>query len=148
VNQPAITSVLDRVQGFREAISKRPGMTVVADVNGQGVRDRALEAASDVLQAHPDLDGIFGINDDSALGAMDAARQLARDRVAIVGYDATPPAVDAIRKGTPLKADVIQYPRKIGAATIEMIRRRFAGETLPRTVPVEVGIVDRAALGR
>jgi ribose transport system substrate-binding protein len=148
VNQPAITSVLDRVEGFRQAISKYPGMAVVADVNGQGVRDRALEVASDVLQAHPDLDGIFGINDDSALGAMDAARQLARESVAIVGYDATPPAVDAIRKGTPLKADVIQYPRKIGAATVDMIRRHFAGESLPKTVPVEVGIVDRAALER
>jgi ribose transport system substrate-binding protein len=148
VNQPAITSVLDRVAGFRQAISNYPGMVVVADVNGQGVRDRSLEVASDVLQAHPDLDGIFGINDDSALGALDAVRQLARDRVAIVGYDATPPAVDAIRKGTALKADVIQYPRKIGAATVEMIRRHFAGEALPRTVPVEVGIVDRAALAR
>ena len=146
VNQPAITSVLDRVEGFRQAVSKFPELAIVADVNGQGVRDRALEVAADVLQAHPDLDGIFGINDDSALGAMDAARQLARDRVAIVGYDATPPAVDAIRKGSPLKADVIQYPRKIGAATVEMIRRHFAGETLPKTLPVEVGIVDRAAL--
>ncbi len=146
VNQPAITSVLDRVEGFRQAVSKFPELAIVADVNGQGVRDRALEVAADVLQAHPDLDGIFGINDDSALGAMDAARQLARERVAIVGYDATPPAVDAIRKGSPLKADVIQYPRKIGAATVEMIRRHFAGETLPKTLPVEVGIVDRAAL--
>jgi ribose transport system substrate-binding protein len=148
VDQPAITSVLDRVAGFREAMAKQPGMAVVADVNGQGVRDRSLEAASDVLEAHPDLDGIFGINDDSALGALDAARQLARDRVAIVGYDATPPAVDAIRRGTALKADVVQYPRKIGAATVEMIRRHFAGETLPKKVPVEVGIVDRASLDR
>ncbi len=148
VNQPAITSVLDRVEGFRQAVAGFPGIAVVSDVNGQGVRDRAFEVAADVLQAHPDLDGIFGINDDSALGAMDAARQLARDRVAIVGYDATPPAVDAIRKGSPLKADVIQYPRKIGAATVEMIRRHFAGEALPKTLPVEVGIVDRAALER
>jgi ribose transport system substrate-binding protein len=146
VDQPAITSVLDRVQGFREAIARHPGLRIVADVNGQGVRDRSLEAATDILQAHPDLNGIFGINDDSALGTLDAARQLGRDRVAIVGYDATPPAVDAIRKGTQLKADVIQYPRKIGTATIEMIRRRFAGETLPPTVPVEVGIVDRDSL--
>ncbi len=148
VNQPAITSVLDRVEGFRQAVSRFPGIAVVADVNGQGVRDRSLEAAADVLQAHPDLDGIFGINDDSALGAMDATRQLAREKVAIVGYDATPPAVDAIRKGAPLKADVVQYPRKIGASTIEMIRRHFAGETLPKTLPVEVGIVDRASLER
>jgi len=146
IGQPAITSVLDRVAGFKEAVAAHPGLVIVAEVNGQGVRDRSLEAASDVLQAHPDLSGIFGINDDSALGALEAARQLDRPNVAIVGYDATPPAVEAIRKGTQLKADVIQYPKKIGAITIRQIREHLAGKPLPRTVPVEVGIVDRAAL--
>jgi ribose transport system substrate-binding protein len=143
VGQPAITSVLDRVQGFKDAIGKYPGMKIVAEVNGQGVRDRSLQAASDVLQAHPDLSGLFGINDDSALGALDAARQLGRPAVVIVGYDATPPAVDAIRKGTQLKADVVQYPAKIGKATIDSIRDHFEGKPVPKTVPVEVGIVDR-----
>lgn len=143
INQPAITSVLDRVAGFREAIAAHPGLSVVADVNGQGVRDKSLEAASDVLQAHPDLDGIFGINDDSALGALDAVRQFQRDRVAIVGYDATPPAVDAIAKGSPLKADVVQNPKLIGLTTLDQIASHFAGRPVPRVVPVEVGIVDR-----
>jgi ribose transport system substrate-binding protein len=143
VGQPAITSVLDRVAGFKEAIARYPGMTIVAEVNGQGVRDRSLEVASDVMQAHPDLAGLFGINDDSALGALDAARQLNRPALAIVGYDATPPAVDAIRKGTQLKADVVQYPRKIGIATIDVIRDDFEGKQVPKTVPVEVGIVDK-----
>ena len=143
IGQPAITSVLDRVAGFKEAIARFPGMTVVAEVNGQGVRDRSLEVAGDVMQAHPDLAGLFGINDDSALGALDAARQLNRPNVAIVGYDATPPAVDAIRKGTQLKADVAQFPKKIGEATIASIRDHFAGKPVPKIVPVEVGIVDR-----
>ena len=146
VGQPAITSVLDRVAGFKEAIGRFPGLRIVAEVNGQGVRDRSLEVASDVLQAHPDLSGLFGINDDSALGALDAARQLDRPDLAIVGYDATPPAVDAIRRGTQLKADVVQFPRRIGAATIERIRDHFGGKPVPRIVPVEVGIVDRATL--
>jgi ribose transport system substrate-binding protein len=143
VGQPAITSVLDRVAGFKEAIGRYPGMTIVAEVNGQGVRDRSLEAASDVMQAHPDLAGLFGINDDSALGALDAARQLNRPALAIVGYDATPPAVDAIRKGSQLKADVVQFPGKIGVATIDAIRDRFEGKPVPKTVPVEVGLVDQ-----
>jgi len=146
VNQPVVTSVLDRVQGFREAMAKYPGISIVADVNGQGVRDRALEATSDVLQAHAELRGIFGINDDSVLGALDAVRQFGRDGVVLVGYDATEPAVDAIRKGGPLKADVIQYPTKIGMTTIEKIRDHFAGVPLPKVVPVEVGIVDRDSL--
>ena len=143
VSQPSITSVLDRVSGFKDAIARFPEMTIVAEVNGQGVRDRSLEAAADAMQAHPNLAGLFGINDDSALGALDAARQLNRPAIAIVGYDGTPPAVDAIRKGTQLKADVVQFPKKIGSTTIERIRDHFEGKAVPKSVPVEVGIVDK-----
>ncbi len=146
IDQPAITSVLDRVQGFREAIAAHPGIAIVADVNGQGVRDKALEAASDVLQAHPDLAGVFGINDDSALGALDAARQFKRDKVLIVGYDATPPAADAIRNGTQLCADVVQDPGRIGETTVDRIADHFAGRPVPKVVPVPVAIADREAL--
>jgi ribose transport system substrate-binding protein len=146
IGQPTITSVLDRVQGFKDAIAKYPGITIVADVNGEGVRDKAMQAASDILQAHPDLSGIFGINDDSALGALDAVQQYNRGSVNIIGYDATPPAADAITKGTALKADVIQYPKKIGETTIQKIKEYFAGAQLPKVVPVEVGIVDKDAL--
>ena len=146
VNQPAITSVLDRVAGFREAINKYPDIKIVADVNGQGVRDRSLQVTADILQANPKLDGIFGINDDSALGALDAVNQFNRKDVFIIGYDATPPAVDAILKDSPLIADVVQYPKKIGIKTIEIINNHFNNKTVPKYVPVEVGIVDKETL--
>ncbi len=70
INRPTVTSVLDRVAGFKEEIAKYPEIKIVADVDGGGERDKSLKATSDVLQAHPDLDGIFGINDDSALGSL------------------------------------------------------------------------------
>ncbi|HOC44906.1 MAG TPA: substrate-binding domain-containing protein [Thermoanaerobaculales bacterium] len=146
INQPAITSVLDRVQGFREALARHPGIEIVADVDGLGLRDRALQAAADVLQANPQLDGVFGINDDSALGALDAVEDFGREGIVIVGYDATPPARDAILKGRALKADVVQYPFEIGRRTIDTIARHLAGEEVPAVVPVEVGIVDRDRL--
>ena len=146
INQPAITSVLDRVQGFKEAISKFPGIKIVADVNGYGVRDRSLQAAADVLQSHPGLKGIFGINDDSALGALDAVKQFNRKGISIVGYDATPPARKEILQGSALKADVIQNPNLIGTTTIEKIKEYLDGKPVPRIVPVDVGIINRAAL--
>lgn len=146
INHPLVTSVLDRVQGFKDVLAKFAEMRIVADVNGEGVRDKAMQAALDVLQAHPGLDGIFGINDDSALGALDAVQQFKRKNVFIVGYDATPPAAHAIAKGTALKADVVQYPKKIGQKTIEKIREYFSGMSVPRTFPVEVGIVDMESL--
>jgi len=146
IGQPTVTSVLDRVQGFREALAKFPGMEIVTEVNGEGVRDKAMQAASDVLQAHPGLAGIFGINDDSALGTLDAVKQFQRKNIVIVGYDATPPAVDAIKKGTALKADVVQYPDKIGENTVDRIHDFFTGVAVPSVDPVEVGIVDAASL--
>jgi ribose transport system substrate-binding protein len=146
INQPAITSVLDRVAGFREAINKFPEIKIVADVNGQGVRDRSLQVTADVLQANPKLNGIFGINDDSALGALDAVNQFNRKEIFIIGYDATPPAVDAILKDSPLKADVVQYPKQIGIKTIEVIDDHFNNKTVPKNLPVKVGIVDKDVL--
>jgi len=146
INHPAVTSVLDRVQGFKEALSAFPGIRIVADVSGMGVRDKAMQAAADVLQAHQRLDGIFGINDDSALGALDAIQQFKREGIVVIGYDATPPAADAIRKGTALKADVVQYPDKIGAMTVQTIFEHFSGKQVPSLVPVVVGIIDKAAL--
>src|SRR5215211_5750905 len=49
--------------------------------------------AEDMLQGTPGLKAIFGINDDSALGALSAAEARGRNDLVIVGYDATPPAV-------------------------------------------------------
>jgi ribose transport system substrate-binding protein len=146
INRPAVTSVLDRVAGFLSVIKKYPGIKIVADVNGAGLRDRSLDVTSDVLQANPDLDGIFAINDDSALGALDAVKQYNRKNIVIIGYDATPPAVEEIISGGPFKADVIQYPARIGELTIQTIKDYFDGKDVEPLIPVEVGIVDRAAL--
>jgi len=146
INQPIVTSTLDRVQGFREVIEAYPEIEVVADVDGHGLRDRALVAASDVLQANPELDGIFAINDDSALGTLDAVEDFGRDEIVIIGYDATPPARDAILKDRALKADVVQFPVEIGRMTVETIASYFAGNEVPEVVPVRVGIVDRDSL--
>jgi ribose transport system substrate-binding protein len=146
INQPIVTSTLDRVQGFREIIQKYPEIEVVADMNGDGVRDRAMQVATDILQAHPQLDGIFAINDDSALGTLDAIEDFNRENIVMVGYDATPPARDAILRGSALKADVIQYPYNIGTKTVEMIAQYFSGNPVPNTFPIEVGIVDREIL--
>jgi ribose transport system substrate-binding protein len=146
INQPIVTSTLDRVQGFRDAIAAFPEIEIVKDVNGDGVRDRAMQAAADVLQAQPNLNAIFAINDDSALGALDAVEDFNRNGVIIIGYDGTPEACDAILNDRALKADVVQHPRQIGAQTIAMIAQHFRGEKTPAVLPVAVGIVDKTSL--
>jgi ribose transport system substrate-binding protein len=146
INHPTVSSVLDRVAGFKDAISKYPDIKIVADVEGEGERDKSLKVSTDVLQAHPNLNGIFGINDDSALGALGAVQQYKKDKIVIIGYDATPEACNAITTGTNIKADVVQYPKEIGKITIEKINDYFNGKPVPKIVPVEVGIVDKESL--
>ena len=80
-------------------------------------RDKASSDSGDILQAHRDLKGIFGINDDSALGALAAVKAAGlTGKIAIVGYDATPEARAAIANGD-MYGDAIQYPAKIGSTT-------------------------------
>ncbi len=142
IGQPEVQSVVDRESGFKEEIAKSSRITLVPTLNGGGVRDRALKAADDLLQGNPDLKAVFCINDETALGALSAAEARGKTDLIIVGYDAAPEAVEKIKKGTALKADVAQQPRDIGAKTIEAIAKHFKGEPTEAKIAVPVKIVD------
>jgi ribose transport system substrate-binding protein len=148
IDHPTVASVQDRVKGFAEELKKHPGITIVGRPSSDGQRARAQAVMEDMLQAHRDLKGVFGINDDSALGATAALEAAGRKDVVVIGYDATPEARRAIASGGPLKADVVQDPRRIGRTAIEMIDRHLKGEAVPALVAVDVGLVDRESLAR
>jgi ribose transport system substrate-binding protein len=146
IGQQEVQSGLDRETGFKEEMKKYTGIKIVSVLNGGGVRDRALKAADDMLQGNSDLKAIFGINDDSALGALSAVEARGRNDLVIVGYDATPEAVKAIERGSSLKADVAQQPRDLGAKTIEAISTYFNGGQVQKSIAVPVKIVDANTL--
>ena len=140
IDHPTVASVQDRVRGFEEEMRKHPGIRIVGKPSSDGQRARAMAVMEDMLQAHSGLRGVFGINDDSALGATAVLDAAGRTDIVVIGYDATEEAQQAIRSGGPLKADVVQYPARIGRTAIEMIARHLAGESVPPVVPIEVGI--------
>ena len=72
LSHPQVTSVMERVAGFKEGIAPHPEIEIVAELSSEGKRDKAVRVMEDLLQSHPDLGGVFGINDDSALGALAA----------------------------------------------------------------------------
>jgi len=146
IGQPEVQSTVDREAGFTEELKKYPAVKLVSTLNGGGVRDRALKAADDMLQAHPSISGIFAINDESALGVLSSAQSRHKDKLVIVGYDATPEATKAIAANTALRADVAQQPRDIGAKTIDAIAAFFAGTKPEAKVAVPVKIVDADSL--
>jgi ribose transport system substrate-binding protein len=141
IDQPTVASVQERVRGFDEEMRNHPSIHIVARPGADGQRARAMAAMEDMLQAHPELAGVFGINDDSALGALSVVEAAGRKNIAIVGYDATDEARAAIARGSALKADVAQDPDQIGRTAIDMIARHLAGEQVPPIVAVKVGLV-------
>jgi len=146
IDQPTVSSVQDRTRGFMDALKAHPGISVVARPSADGERARAQSVMEDALTTHPDLAGVFGINDPTALGALRAIEAAGNDTIVVVGYDAIPEAQAAIKRGSPMKASVVQYPKKIGSMTVATIARHFAGEKVPAISPVEVGVVDRESL--
>jgi ribose transport system substrate-binding protein len=144
IDEPEVTSVQDRVKGFKAGLSACPGAKVVADIDGGGERAKASSAAEDLLQSHKNLKGIFGINDDSALGAAKAIQAAGLSgKIAVVGYDATPEARAAIKDGT-MYGDAIQHPDQIGAKTIDAIALSFAGKPVTKKIAVPVGTFTKA----
>jgi ribose transport system substrate-binding protein len=145
LDEPEVTSVQDRVRGFKAALASGcPKVTIVADIDGGGERAKASSATEDILQSHKDLKGIFGINDDSALGAAKAVDAAGlTGKIAVIGYDATPEARDAIKKGS-MYGDAIQHPDQIGAKTVDAIADSFAGKTVAKKIAVPVGTFTKA----
>jgi ribose transport system substrate-binding protein len=139
LSHPQVASVSDRVKGFKEHLSTYPTIKVMAELSAEGKRDKAVRVMEDLLQSHPDLSGVFAINDDTALGALAAIEAAGKaGKVQIVGYDATPEARAKIATRA-IYGDVIQHPRKIGELTIHAIHDYFSGRAPPAMIPVDVG---------
>jgi ribose transport system substrate-binding protein len=148
LDEPEVTSVQDRVKGFKQGLAQGcPGVKIVADIDGGGERARASSAMEDILQSHHDLKGVFGINDDSALGASTAVNAAGlKGKIAVIGYDATPEARTAIANGS-MYGDAIQHPDQIGAKTVAAIHDYFGGKTPPAKIAVPVGAYTKADAG-
>lgn len=149
---PQVESCQLRVKGYQEVVAAhnatgKGGKIVTAiTLDGGGVRDEGYKAAKDAIEAHPDLAAVFAINDPSALGARAALEAAGKaDQVRIIGFDGQAIGKQAILEGK-IVCDPIQFPDRIGQATIEMIIKHFNGEDVPAEVliPSELYYQDDA----
>ncbi len=149
VDYPQIESVMLRTKGFREELeeqAKKAGVTleIVAALSGDGAKDRSYKATQDLVSAHPDLNGIFAINDPSALGAYAALENAGLvEQIKIVGFDGQMDGKRAIRDGK-IYADPIQFPKRIGQETVAAILKYLDGEEVPESILIPTELYRQA----
>ncbi|OLS99735.1 LacI family transcriptional regulator [Pseudonocardia sp. CNS-004] len=151
INGTPISSVQDRVTGCKQALQQNyPQINIVAEQSGDNGRAEALTIATDLLTAHPDVKGVFGINDPTALGATLAAQQAGISDLVIVGVDASPEAVAELEKPDSMfEATAAQDPNTQGAIALEMAQKLFAGEPLEeQSVLVPTEMITRENLAQ
>lgn len=130
----------DREKGFSDEIATASGITVVARQTANFDRSTALNVTQNLLQAHPNVKGLFAQNDEMALGALKAMQQAGKSGVAIVGIDGEQEVVNDIQQGL-IYADIAQQPTQEGVLGVQSAVKLAKGETVQATVDSPLQLV-------
>jgi len=125
---------IDRRDGFVNQIeAKYPDIEVVTVQYGQGDHLKSTEVTKAILTANPDLDGIFGTNEGSAIGVVNGVQELGTKDLVIIGYDSGKAQKDAIRSGL-MAGAITQNPVGIGYETVKAAVMAQKGEAVPALI--------------
>ena len=101
-----------------------------------------MNAAMDMIQAHPEISVIYGLSDEMALGAVQACKQLNRTDIICVGLDGNPNAFESVKAGE-LTATLDCGPVAIGANAIKALGDAINGVAREeKVIEAETTVVD------
>ena len=132
VSLPEVSSCILRVNGFKDELKEAGSpIKIVTELSGKGRRDEGFKVATDILQAHPEINGIFAINDPSGLGAYSAVQKAGKtEQITIVAFDASPAGKQGVFEKK-LYDTPQQFPKKMAHGTVEAFVKYLDGEELP-----------------
>jgi ribose transport system substrate-binding protein len=139
---PGSSAARERGAGFAAAIADKPGVKLVAEQPANFDRAQGLSVMENILQGTQDIQGVFAQNDEMALGAQRAIAEAGLKHVLIVGFDATPDAIAAVKAGT-LAATVQQKPDLIGKLGVDTAKLLIDGKSVAPNIPVPLALVTQ-----
>ena len=135
VGLPAYEDCRQRVEGFKAGMEE-VGISyeILQEVDGQGAKETALRVSQDALTANPDVNVIFGINDNSTSGGMAAYKEAGLDESTLTaigfGFEGAV-GRDLLLDDTPYKAALAMFPDFMGNSLIDAAVKVANGETIP-----------------
>ena len=125
---------IDRRDGFVNRMAESyPNIEIVNVDYGGGDHLKSTDLAKAVMQANPDLKGYFGANEGSIIGVLNAATELNKSDVVIIGYDSGAQQIQAIRDGLQAGA-ITQNPIGIGYKCVEAAVKAINGEPVDKVI--------------
>ncbi|NKB66827.1 MAG: substrate-binding domain-containing protein [Candidatus Latescibacteria bacterium] len=135
IGLPNFEDCRQRVDGFKAALeASGVDYQIVQEVDGQGLKEKAFKVAQDALTAHPDINVIYGINDDSTTGGMAAykAAGLDESQLTAIGFGFEGAVGrSALLGATPYKAALAMFPNFVGVSLVDAAVALAQGKTLP-----------------
>ncbi len=140
---------IKREQGAREVLAKNPGIKLLSDQTAEWDRAKAMSLMENWIQSFGGrLDGVFAQNDEMAMGALIALEQAKRkDKVVLVGVDAIPDALQAVRDGR-LDATVFQDAHGQGASAVETAVKILHKEPYEKQTFIPFQLVTKENVGQ
>jgi ABC-type sugar transport system substrate-binding protein len=131
-----------RSKGFHSVVDNYPGFRMVAQQAADFDRNKALEVMESILQAHPDIKGVFCGNDAMAMGAYQALVSAGlQEKVMVFGFDGAEDVVKAISEGK-VAATGMQFPKVMAETAAQFADEYVKGRRdFPQKIPVAVELV-------
>ena len=124
---------IDRRDGFLNQMkTKHPGIKIVSVQYGAGDHLKSAEIAKAMIQANPNLKGIFGANEGSAEGAAIGVKESGK-KLVLIGYDSGKDQKEAIMSGL-MAGAITQNPVGIGKCVVDSAAKALKGEKLPKKI--------------
>ncbi len=134
---------IDRRDGFLNRMkSAHPNIKIVSVQYGGGDQLKSTEITKSILQANPNLKGMFGANEGSAIGVLNGAKEMKR-KIVVIGYDSGKQQKAAIASGE-MAGAITQNPVGIGYKTVEAAVKALKGEKLPKIIDTGFYWYDKA----
>ena len=133
-----------RVNGFREEVTRLPGVKIVAQQDAW-LAEQAVRKGGDMLTAHPDLDILWGANEGATVGAVMAVKNAGKaGQVAVFGTDTGEQIAGFLLSGDGiLQAVTGQQPFEIGSRAVESALGVLKGEKVQQKQSLQGVLLSR-----
>ncbi|MCU1675786.1 MAG: LacI family transcriptional regulator [Frankiales bacterium] len=134
VHDQTSRTAIDRRDGFVDWMkANAPGITLLPVQYGGGDQAKSADITKAIIAANPDIKGIYGSNEGSAIGVVKGVQESGKTGITIIGFDSGKAQKDAITSGLMLGA-ITQNPVGIGEQVVAAAMKAIKGETLPKTI--------------